>query len=78
MDASNRQDWMSIRRSRTTGASAQAISEGLTGFTVAAREGKQITLESGQVFTEFVSCSYLGLENHPALIDAAKPCFGVV
>ncbi|MCY1395647.1 2-amino-3-ketobutyrate coenzyme A ligase [compost metagenome] len=72
MHASNRQDWMSIRRSRTTDALAQATSEGLTGFTVAAREGKQVTLADGQGFTEFVSCSYLGLENHPALIDAAK------
>lgn len=61
-----------FRRSRTTSALAQAVDEGLTGFTVSAREGKQITLEGGQVFTEFVSCSYLGLENHPALIDAAK------
>lgn len=72
MDANSRHDWMSIRRSRTTGALAQAIDEGLTGFTVIAREGKQITVADGTTYTEFVSCSYLGLENHSALIDAAR------
>ncbi|NHB89765.1 aminotransferase class I/II-fold pyridoxal phosphate-dependent enzyme [Photorhabdus tasmaniensis] len=72
MDVKQKQDWMTIRRSRTTGALAQAIDEGLTSFTVVERHGKQITTEEGKVFTEFVSCSYLGLEHHPALIEAAN------
>ncbi|AKH64312.1 MULTISPECIES: aminotransferase class I/II-fold pyridoxal phosphate-dependent enzyme [Photorhabdus] len=72
MDVKQKQDWMTIRRSRTTGALAQAIDEGLTNFTVVERQGKQITTEEGKVFTEFVSCSYLGLEHHPALIEAAN------
>uniref|UniRef100_UPI0036DAEAD8 aminotransferase class I/II-fold pyridoxal phosphate-dependent enzyme n=1 Tax=Photorhabdus sp. RM322S TaxID=3342825 RepID=UPI0036DAEAD8 len=72
MDVKQKQDWMTIRKSRTTGALAQAIDEGLTSFTVVERQGKQITTEEGKVFTEFVSCSYLGLEHHPALIEAAN------
>ena len=45
MDAQNKQDWMSIRRGNTTGALAKAYEEGLTGFTVASRVGKRITLQ---------------------------------
>ncbi|RLU11346.1 aminotransferase [Pseudomonas prosekii] len=71
MDVQVKQDWMSIRRVNTTAALTTAYKEGLTGFTVASRVGKQITLQEGGVYTEFVSCSYLGLETHPALIDAA-------
>ncbi|MGF6514071.1 8-amino-7-oxononanoate synthase [Pseudomonas sp. BT76 TE3572] len=71
MDVQTRQDWMSIRRGNTTGALAKAYEEGLTGFTVASRVGKHITLQDGGTFTEFVSCSYLGLETHSVLIDAA-------
>ncbi|TPG66867.1 aminotransferase class I/II-fold pyridoxal phosphate-dependent enzyme [Pseudomonas arsenicoxydans] len=71
MDVRVKQDWMSIRRGNTTGALTNAYEEGLTGFTVASRVGKKLTLQEGGVYTEFVSCSYLGLETHPALIDAA-------
>ena len=71
MDAQTKQDWMSVRRGNTTGALAKAYEEGLTGFTVTSRVGKDITLQDGGTFTEFVSCSYLGLETHSALIDAA-------
>jgi len=72
MDTKTKQDWMSIRRSSTTGALATAYAERLTGFTVASRVGKFITLQDGGTFTEFVSCSYLGLETHPKLISAAR------
>ncbi|MBF8740973.1 aminotransferase class I/II-fold pyridoxal phosphate-dependent enzyme [Pseudomonas guariconensis] len=65
-------DWMTIRRDNTSGALGTAYEAGLTGFTVASREGKRITLQDGGTFTEFVSCSYLGLETHPALIEAAR------
>ncbi|MCT8946931.1 aminotransferase class I/II-fold pyridoxal phosphate-dependent enzyme [Pseudomonas iridis] len=71
MDVQVKKDWMSIRRGNTTTALTTAYEEGLTGFTVASRTGKQITLQEGGVYTEFVSCSYLGLETHPALIEAA-------
>jgi 7-keto-8-aminopelargonate synthetase-like enzyme len=68
---SENQNWMSIRRNFTTGAAVQAVAEGLTGFTVLERQGKKVALEGCGEFTEFISCSYLGLEAHPALIEAA-------
>lgn len=71
MDAPTKQDWMTIRRDNTTSALEIAYEEGLTGFTVVNREDKRITLKEGGTFTEFVSCSYMGLETHPALIEAA-------
>ncbi|AZF42232.1 Aminotransferase, class II [Pseudomonas sp. R1-43-08] len=76
MDAQTKQDWMTIRRDNTTSALERAYEESLTGFTVASREGKRITLKEGNTFTEFVSCSYLGLEAHPALIEAAHQALG--
>lgn len=78
MDTQTRQDWMTIRRDNTTSALEAAYEEGLTGFTVSSREGKRITLQDGATFTEFVSCSYLGLETHPALIDAAHQALGSI
>ncbi|MEO8644750.1 aminotransferase class I/II-fold pyridoxal phosphate-dependent enzyme [Pseudomonas sp.] len=72
MYAWTKNDWMSTRRSNTSDALATAYEEGLTGFAVSKRVGKSITLQGGGTFTEFVSCSYLGLETHPELIKAAR------
>jgi 7-keto-8-aminopelargonate synthetase-like enzyme len=72
MNQKNKQDWMTIRKLRTTDILGQAIKEELTGFTVIDRTDKKITTDKGKTFTEFVSCSYLGLENHPSLIEAAQ------
>lgn len=69
---SGNEDWMSVRRQRTSDAQDNAVADGLTGFEVASRQGKRITLLDGSTCTEFVSCSYLGLEAHPALIQAAQ------
>jgi 7-keto-8-aminopelargonate synthetase-like enzyme len=78
MDAQTKQDWMTIRRDNTSSALESAYAEGLTGFTVVSRENKRITLAQGGTFTEFVSCSYLGLETYPALIEAAHRALGDV
>lgn len=72
MPAGSDDNWMNIRRQRTSDALDSATADGLTGFEVIARNGKQLTLVDGSVCTEFVSCSYLGLENHPALVLAAQ------
>lgn len=71
MDTTTKQDWMTIRRDNTTSTLKTACIEGLTGFTIVSRENKCITLKDGGTFTEFVSCSYMGLETHPRLIKAA-------
>jgi len=70
--AGSEDNWMNIRHQRTSAALDDAVADGLTGFEVIARNGKQLTLVDGSQCTEFVSCSYLGLENHPALVLAAQ------
>jgi len=72
MPAGTEDNWMNIRRQRTSDALGSATADGLTGFEVVARNGKQLTLADGSTCIEFVSCSYLGLESHPALILAAQ------
>ncbi len=56
------------------------FSEHINERVVAKRDSKVITLDDGRKMVEFVSCSYLGLETHPALkkavIDAIER-FGV-
>ncbi|MCU1732115.1 MULTISPECIES: aminotransferase class I/II-fold pyridoxal phosphate-dependent enzyme [unclassified Pseudomonas] len=64
--------WMGLRHQRTSDALGTAAAGGLTGFDVVARKGKELTLADGSTCTEFVSCSYLGLESHPALVLAAR------
>ena len=63
--------WMTIRQQRTSGALSSASDDGLTSFEVVSRNGKVLTLADGTTCTEFISCSYLGLESHPLLIQAA-------
>ena len=65
--STNREDWMTIRQQRTSDALSQAHDDGLTSFEVISREGKVLTLADGSCCVEFISCSYLGLEAHPAL-----------
>jgi 7-keto-8-aminopelargonate synthetase-like enzyme/prephenate dehydrogenase len=66
-----RANWVQSRVSKTSDALDRAFDEGLTGHVFTAREGKLVRLEDGTEAIEFVSCSYLGLEEHPALIGAA-------
>jgi 7-keto-8-aminopelargonate synthetase-like enzyme len=62
---------MEARINHASDALDRAFAEGLTGHTFVARHGKRVRLDDGTEATEFVSCSYLGLEQHPALIAAA-------
>ncbi len=43
---------------------------GVNGLNVAHRQGKQVILTDHRQMTEFVSCSYLGLDQHPTLKEA--------
>ncbi|MFB7629934.1 aminotransferase class I/II-fold pyridoxal phosphate-dependent enzyme [Streptomyces sp. NPDC056149] len=73
-------NWVDSRISRTSDALDRAFDEGLTGHVVTGHRGKRVTLEDGSEALEFVSCSYLGLEEHPALVGAAEEAlrrFGV-
>lgn len=49
-----------------------AINRNVKNWAVKHRSGKQITLTDDSKLTEFLSCSYLGLETHPQIIQAAQ------
>lgn len=71
---------MSSRVRRASGTLARAVEEGLTQHEVVAHNQKSVVLSDGSEALEFVSCSYLGLESHPALVEASKSAideFGV-
>ncbi len=65
-------NWVAARIDRTTDSLDRAFDEGLTGHVITGRNGKEVELQDGGRAVEFVSCSYLGLEQHPALITAAQ------
>ncbi len=65
-------NWVNARVSHTSGALATAIDEGLTSHTLVGRNGKTVELADGTSAVEFVSCSYLGLETHPTVVEAAR------
>lgn len=73
-------NWVATRISKTSDVLDRAFDRGLTGHVITARDGKRVTLADGTTATEFVSCSYLGLEQHPELVTAAHEAldrFGV-
>lgn len=51
---------------------AEAADLGLMHTHFSARDGRVVTLPGGRDAVEFINCSYLGLDTHPALIDGAK------
>lgn len=65
-------NWVEARISKTSNSFDQAIQEGLTQYIFTNREDKNVELIDGTGAIEFVSCSYLGLETHPKLIEGAK------
>ncbi|WP_329009734.1 aminotransferase class I/II-fold pyridoxal phosphate-dependent enzyme [Micromonospora rifamycinica] len=71
-------NWVVTRVQNSSSALDQAFAEGLTGHVFTAREGKTVTLACGRRAVEFTSCSYLGLETHPALLNAAVASIGRV
>jgi 7-keto-8-aminopelargonate synthetase-like enzyme len=51
---------------------ARAVDNGLMRVSLKARNGKRVTLADGREATEFVSCSYLGLDDREDVIAAGK------
>lgn len=74
-------NWVESRINKTSDSLDVAFEQGLTGHVVTGRKpGKVVCLADGTEALEFVSCSYLGLEEHPALVTAAEEAlrrFGV-
>ncbi len=50
----------------------EAERRGLMRVSLRGRRGKHVTLPDGREVLEFVGCSYLGLDQHPEVIAAAK------
>lgn len=75
-----RTNWVRSRVANTSDSLDRAFEQGLTGHVLVERDGKRVRLQDGAEVIEFVSCSYLGLEQHPALVAAAREAldrFGV-
>jgi 7-keto-8-aminopelargonate synthetase-like enzyme len=74
------ENWQKRKIDRSLKYQTRVFSEHINELVVVKREGKVITLDDGRKMVEFVSCSYLGLETHPALkkavVDAIER-FGV-
>ncbi|MFD3412079.1 aminotransferase class I/II-fold pyridoxal phosphate-dependent enzyme [Streptomyces cyaneofuscatus] len=71
-DTGTADNWVARRSAATTGMYDRAVQAGLTGHTVTGRQGKTLTLDDGSRCVEFVSCSYLGLEDHPRMVHAVR------
>ena len=74
------ENWQRAKINKSLKYQTRVFSEHINELSVHKREGKRIYLNDGRVMTEFVSCSYLGLETHPALKQAiydAVERFGV-
>ena len=65
-------NWVEARISKTSDALDRAFDEGLTGHVIVERQGKLVRLQDGSQAIEFISCSYLGIEQHGALVAAAS------
>lgn len=65
-------NWITRRSAATTDMYDRAVQAGLTGHTITRRSGKKVRLDDGDECVEFVSCSYLGLEDHPRLTQAVR------
>ncbi|AXI58940.1 aminotransferase [Pseudomonas kribbensis] len=73
-------NWVKNRVRQSRDDQQQLFDAGLNGLKLVKREGKEIELDSGERLTEFLSCSYLGLECDPRLIHgavSAAEAFGV-
>ncbi|MFI8397819.1 aminotransferase class I/II-fold pyridoxal phosphate-dependent enzyme [Pseudomonas sp. NPDC078863] len=64
-------NWVRNRVRQARDDQQQLFDAGLNGLHLVQRDGKVIELGSGERLTEFLSCSYLGLESDPRLIQGA-------
>ena len=64
-------NWQKSMIERARDHQSLVFTRGLNGLEIVSRRGKQIKISTGERLTEFMSCSYLGLESDPRLIEAA-------
>lgn len=64
-------NWSKSMVQRARGHQELVFTSGLNGLEITARSGKQIEISTGERLTEFLSCSYLGLESDARLVESA-------
>ncbi|BEU02944.1 aminotransferase [Agarivorans sp. OAG1] len=66
-------NWLSDRIKTSSPYQEQIWEQGINDLTIVSRtHGRGIVCSAGQEYIDFMSCSYLGLEQHPALRQAVK------
>ncbi|MBF4114209.1 aminotransferase class I/II-fold pyridoxal phosphate-dependent enzyme [Enterobacter cloacae] len=66
-------NWLSERINSSRPHQEQIWSQGINDLTIASRtSGRGIVCSTGREYVDFMSCSYLGLERHPALGQSIK------
>jgi len=66
-------NWLSNRIKLSRPHQEQIWTQEINGLTIASRtHGRGIVSDEGREYIDFMSCSYLGLERHPALSNAVK------
>ena len=69
MDSKKTSNWQKRRIELSQEYQNLALEIGLNALVIEKREGKRLLLDDGRELVEFVSCSYLGLENDPTLFS---------
>ena len=59
---STKPHWQKLRIRESRGHQLEAARAGINELVIDSRRGKQVTLVDGRQLTEFMSCSYLGLD----------------
>ncbi|MEA22636.1 aminotransferase class I/II-fold pyridoxal phosphate-dependent enzyme [Salmonella enterica] len=68
-----KQNWLSDRINSSKPHQEQIWMRGINDLSISSRTyGRGIVCSSGNEYIDFMSCSYLGLERHPALVQAIK------
>lgn len=66
-------NWLSDRINLSKPHQEQIWNMGINDLTISYRKnGREIVCSTGREYIDFMSCSYLGLERHPALVKAIK------
>ena len=69
----NKNNWLSNRINESKQYQNQIWDQGINDLSIISRgENRLIVDSSGKEYIDFMSCSYLGLETHPALIESVK------
>lgn len=66
------ENWQTRKLQQSYEHQDAAVKAGINELVITSRKDKAVTLTDGRILTEFMSCSYLGLETDPRLITAMQ------